>query len=363
MKEKRELEDFPVVDLGKFLEKDKNSGNGWEVECKKVASLLHRYGCLVVKDPRVDESENEKFINQMEKYYERPKQQKTKDIRTEVHYQVGATPDGVEQARDHCAAVKELPESERPLTLCPPEADPKWRFFWRMGEQPPKTEFAQLNAAPVIPENFPGWADVMNKWGGLMLQTIFSLAEMVAIGFDMAPNTFTSLMKYGPHLLAPTGGDLGHPEYGKLGTVFANYHYDLNFLTIHGKSRFAGLFVWTREGKRYPVRVPSGCLLVQAGKQFEWLTGGHGLAGFHEVIVSPDTIAAVEKAKTEKRSMWRVSSTLFSHIASDNLLTPLGRFATKDACAKYPATKAGTQVQDELDKIKLGQHVRPADDK
>jgi len=27
------------------------------------------------------------------------------------------------------------------------------------------------------------------------------------------------------------------------------------------------------------------------------LTGGHGLAGFHEVIVSTATIAAVEKAK------------------------------------------------------------------
>jgi len=92
------------------------------------------------------------------------------------------------------------------------------------------------------------------------------------------------------------------------------------------------------------------------------LTGGHGLAGFHEVIVSTDTIAAVEKAKKEGRSLWRVSSTLFSHIASDNVLTPLGGFATKEACVKYPPTKAGTQVQDELDKIKLGQHPRPAHD-
>lgn len=32
-----------------------------------------------------------------------------------------------------------------------------------------------------------------------------------------------------------------------------------------------------------PVSVPDGCLLVQAGKQLERLTGGHVLAGFHEV--------------------------------------------------------------------------------
>lgn len=35
--------------------------------------------------------------------------------------------------------------------------------------------------------------------------------------------------------------------------------------------------------RRVPVSVPDGCLLVQAGKQLERLTGGHVLAGFHEV--------------------------------------------------------------------------------
>lgn len=35
--------------------------------------------------------------------------------------------------------------------------------------------------------------------------------------------------------------------------------------------------------RKMPVAVPDGCLLVQAGKQLERLTGGHVLAGFHEV--------------------------------------------------------------------------------
>lgn len=35
--------------------------------------------------------------------------------------------------------------------------------------------------------------------------------------------------------------------------------------------------------RRVPVSVPDGCLLVQAGKQLERLSGGHVLAGFHEV--------------------------------------------------------------------------------
>jgi hypothetical protein len=66
-------------------------------------------------------------------------------------------------------------------------------------------------------------------------------------------------------LLAPTGSNLS--KYNELGYVFAGYHYDLNFLTIHGRSRFPGLFIWLKDGHKVPVKVPEGCLLLQAGKQ------------------------------------------------------------------------------------------------
>lgn len=69
----------------------------------------------------------------------------------------------------------------------------------------------------------------------------------------------------GPHLLAPTGSDLS--RYGAKGTVFAGYHYDLNFLTIHGRSRFPGLHIWLKDGRKVAVSVPPGCLLLQAGKE------------------------------------------------------------------------------------------------
>jgi isopenicillin N synthase-like dioxygenase len=88
-------------------------------------------------------------------------------------------------------------------------------------------------------------------------------------------------MKGGPHKLAPTASDLVKHD---VGTVFAGFHYDFNFLTIHGKSRYPGLFAWLRTGERFTVNVPEGHLLLQAGKQFEWLTGGYINCGYHEVI-------------------------------------------------------------------------------
>ena len=58
---------------------------------------------------------------------------------------------------------------------------------------------------------------------------------MSAIGMDLPENTFSDLLKGGAHLLAPTGSDL---QTYDLKTVFAGLHYDFNFLTIHGKSRY-----------------------------------------------------------------------------------------------------------------------------
>ena len=107
----------------------------------------------------------------------------------------------------------------------------------------------------------------MNKWGTQMIEATFLAAEMAAIGMGLPKDTFTSKMEGGPHLLAPTASDL--KKYNKIGTAFAGFHYDLNFITIHGRSRYPGLFLWTREMKKMPVSMPEGCLLLQSGIMFE----------------------------------------------------------------------------------------------
>lgn len=94
-----------------------------------------------------------------------------------------------------------------------------------------------------------------------------------------------------PHILAPTASDLS--KYGSKNTILAGFHTDLNFLTIHGRSRYPGLHIWARNtGKRIAVKLPptGPYLLVQAGKQLEHLTGGFIKAGFHEVVVSNATV-------------------------------------------------------------------------
>jgi isopenicillin N synthase-like dioxygenase len=342
------LLNIPTIDFSKFFNKEKDP-KSYEEECKKVAFCLHNYGIVIIKDPRVFEQDNETFINLMEQYFE--SSDGIRDARPEFHYQVGVTGEKIEKPRNHCTRMGAMGPDDKPLSPCPPEKDPKWRFFWRIGDVPPTTEFPALNMDPVIPPDFPEWTSVMNMWGTKMMQACFTLAEMAAIGFDMPSDSFTSRMKYGPHLLAPTGSDFN--KYNAVGTVLAGFHYDLNFLTIHGKSRFPGLNAWTREGKKVGVAVPDGCLIVQAGKQIEYLTGGHVLAGFHEVIVTDATRAVIDRKKAAGESLWRVSSTLFSQIASDQLLFPLPPFNTPNAIVDFPPIKCGHQVQHELEMISL----------
>ncbi|XP_068637359.1 uncharacterized protein [Aristolochia californica] len=88
-------------------------------------------------------------------------------------------------------------------------------------------------------------------------------------------------------------------------------------------------------------------------KLLEWLTGGECIAGMHEVVVTSRTTEAIKLAKNQNRSLWRVSSTLFAHIASDALLKPLGHFVDSPLADKYPPIYAGEYVEQELSVINL----------
>lgn len=182
--------------------------------------------------------------------------------------------------------------------------------------------------------------------------------------FPILPKTNSFLFfSNSPHLLAPTASDLN--KYSSLDTILAGFHTDLNFLTIHGRSRYPGLNIWARNtGSRIPVKIPKGnYLLVQAGKQIEYITGGLIKAGYHEVVVNERTVETIERRKVDfpGRPLVRISSTLFWHLNSDFDLAPVPELAARadkvreeqaklgrdeGEPARYPPTKVGYQVQE-----------------
>lgn len=327
--------------------------------CGKIAKSLKESGVLLIKDPRCTPENNDIFIDMMERYFGQEDEKKMREAHPEIYFQVGVTPEGHEIPRSSVdpslrALILGQSECNRAHLPMPRGApDRKWRYMWRVGPRPESSKFKELNASRVVPEEFPEWSEVMEGWGEKLMGAVEAVAQMAAIGFGLPHDSFTSLMKNGPHLLAPTGSDLS--RYREEGTIFAGFHYDFNFLTIHGRSRFPGLFIWLRDGRKMAVKVPEGCLLVQAGKEMEWLTGGECEAGMHEVVVTDKTLEAVERAERERRSLWRVSSTLFAHIASEEILRPLGNFANSFLAENYPPVEAGAFAEAELSAIDLKQ--------
>ncbi len=84
----------PIVDVEPFM---KGQGN-CEQDCKIVADALHKYGCLVIKDPRVNQKENAEFLDMMEKYFVKRaadlyQGRVVADIYPNYDFQVGATPE------------------------------------------------------------------------------------------------------------------------------------------------------------------------------------------------------------------------------------------------------------------------------
>ncbi|KAM0425027.1 hypothetical protein ACHAPT_009828 [Fusarium lateritium] len=370
--------DLPVVDLDVYLNNPLDS-EAVQAECRKAANALITYGALVLHDSRVSEEDNSTFLDILEDYFAQPEEALRKDEKPELSYQIGVTLENTEKPK--CAVdepcldvIQRLHPSQRPLDITAHSPDPKCRFFWRMAEVPPfKTEFPGLNASNIVPEAphiKERWTPAMNQWGTSMKNAVSKLAEMTAVGLDLPAEFFSDAGRYGPHLLAPTASDLN--KYGQQDTILAGFHTDLNFLTIHGRSRYPGLHIWARNtGNRIPVKIPPGnYLLVQAGKQIEHITGGLIKAGYHEVVVNKKTLETIERRKREspERPLIRISSTLFWHLGSDFDLVPvpklvqrarevrerqkeLGRDEGREG--EYPAMKVGHQVQEELKHIAL----------
>ncbi|KAI0031426.1 hypothetical protein K488DRAFT_52150 [Vararia minispora EC-137] len=378
---------LPVIDLDLFSSQPRESPAVIS-ECKRArmyprySDALITFGALLVHDSRVSEEDNSVFLDLLEDYFAQPEPDLKRDERPELSYQVGVTLENTEKPK--CAVdepclrvIASLDPAERPLDIAGHQPDPKCRFFWRLGEQPPyPTQYPGLNAPNVVPEVGSlklRWEPTMQKWGTSMKNAVEGVAQMAALGLGLSRETFTDAGRYGPHLLAPTASDL--VKYGEEDTILAGFHTDLNFLTIHGRSRYPGLHIWARNtGKRIPVRFPpTGCyLLVQAGKQLEHITGGLIKAGYHEVVVNKSSVETIKRRMKEfpNRPLIRISSTFFWHLSSDYDLVPITSLAkraqelrlanqntriraedTEDTV--YESMKVGKQVQNELKHIAL----------
>jgi hypothetical protein len=99
---------MPVIDLNAFFNRETDPV-AYQEACRAVAETFHKYGVVVLRDPRVVEADNNRFLDTMERYFE--SSDGVRDARPEHSYQVGVTPELVGQ-------FNVLRDSKCWLTLC-----------------------------------------------------------------------------------------------------------------------------------------------------------------------------------------------------------------------------------------------------
>jgi len=348
------IADIPKVDTANFL----RNGPASMADCKIVAEAFEKTSCLLVRDPRINQSHIDGFIDLMESYFESRSQkyyngdQNLDDFYPEYNFQTGACPDELLIMQDYKQVMSQYGDNHKPMTTSPPKPDSKWRFLWRVGERIDNPQHFSVDPPVHIPPDYPQWKDTMDKVGDLLLGGVYTVSEMLALGLGLERNVFTKMLDGGPQVLAPNGSDLSRYQPG---TSLSAFHYDLNFLTIHGKNRYPGLYIWLRNGEKRKVSVPEGHVLLQVGKQLEMLTGGYMEAGFREVMSTEESKRQAEEAKKQGRSPWRINTTLFASTHPDVILKPLGRFATPEAVAKYPPIRTLEQMEEEFKSLNMTQ--------
>ena len=81
---------LPVFNLESYLNSDSdNTDEDVAQLCLALAASLCQSGALVVRDFRVDTSQNELFLDLLERYFSQSTEAKMHDVRPELAYQVG----------------------------------------------------------------------------------------------------------------------------------------------------------------------------------------------------------------------------------------------------------------------------------
>lgn len=83
-----------------------------------MAEGMRKYGCVIVKDPRVSEEKNRAFLSCMKRYFMKRQEQLDRgealDIFKELSYEIGLSPPGIMMLDDYSGKLDHYREENKP---------------------------------------------------------------------------------------------------------------------------------------------------------------------------------------------------------------------------------------------------------
>ncbi|OGH60774.1 MAG: hypothetical protein A2848_03365 [Candidatus Magasanikbacteria bacterium RIFCSPHIGHO2_01_FULL_50_8] len=317
-----------------------------------VQDLLD-FGAVCVRTRTFGEEHNQRGLRAAQRYFCRPYEQRMRDVPPpELAFQVGLTPRGQEKTRQRYEHFDHLPREHRPTEPRRNGAMSE-RLMFPVGSRPAQLDsrFLPLNSIHANPAGVTPFADDLRACGESLIEVGLEVVRLLEIGLMLPEGRLQQLSHAGPHLLAPNATHLD--EGVDIGDVANEVHYDLNMITLFGKSNAPGLYVWIDQKYRCSLSIPDGCVLVQAGKQLTWMTGGYINYGLHEVVATQQMFDVLTHKTPVGMPRVRTSLPLFFHVNSMQLLEPLDHLVNMPQANEYPRMLAGDYLFDELRAINL----------
>ena len=175
----------------------------------------------------------------------------------------------------------------------------------------------------VSPQDFPDLLPTMRKVSLVMEKTGDAVLDALSLSMGLEEkDSIKKFTKYGDHYTQNLCTLNIHEK--PVGNVISKLHFDRELLTVHTRSNYPCLILYTTEEKsrRIVAKPPPGSLCVQAGLQLEWLTGGYFASGFHEVIVTEEAKEKAIESVKNGGDGHRISQTTFIRCENETMVGP-----------------------------------------
>lgn len=307
----------PRADLSVF---DRADAAGRRASVEIVGDGLREFGFLTIEGHGVDPSLIEAASSEFARFFARTAEDKARSSGVRGGAR-GYTPMGCETA---VGGVQ-----------------PDLKEFFHVGQ-----ELAPGHAlAEIYPPNvWPEGADALRVAAVALFAELERCAcrvlEALAAYFELAPDTFSSMMRDGNHVLRalhyPPPSEDSHPD-----ALRAAPHEDINLVTLLTGSTAEGLEILTREGDWVPVSAAPGEIIVDAGDMLARVTNDVVPATTHRVVNPPRSAGP------------RYAIPFFAHPYPSCDLSVLPPFVSEETPARYPPTTAGEFLDRRLREIGL----------
>lgn len=303
-----------------------------EIDSKNIYNELKNNSCMLINLNHIKYYDY--FIKEMEKYFSQPSEKKYYDCSPDRYWQSGYIPAYMYRP-PNTDNLYFSDNNDYPYESLSTDNNEKysWKLYKNLNES--KQYFTEPDTC--VPNN----NKKLNNFGICIYDKIESILTKLSIGLGIDDDFLTNIIKDGPSTLSTFCYDVIDRKHNRSAKGYSN---ELSLITVFCPSVYNHINIWTTNTrKKISVTIPDNCILIQAGLQLEYLTGGTIQAGYNEIVISNDI-----DRKSNNYSTLNIIPTLNIQCNNKCQLSIIDKFNNNKVISEYPSINKGEWLKNEL---------------